>query len=108
MKRAWGDEKAADEVVDTSEGMINVDSPTTVTHNYYTDPNTPKKETPSALGTLAKMAIGAGLISTGAGAAVGVPLLIDALKDGKTVVERKTDNVPIPAYTLDLGPPSQE
>lgn len=41
------------------------------------------------LGTLAKLAIGAGLLGTGVGAGVGIPLLLDALKPKPPVVIRE-------------------
>ncbi len=41
-------------------------------------------EKSKGLGTLAKLAIGAGLLGTGVGAGVGVPLIIDALSSEVT------------------------
>lgn len=48
-------------------------------NHYY-----PEKS--KGIGTLAKLAIGAGLLGTGVGAGVGIPLLIDALSN-TTVTE---------------------
>lgn len=50
-----------------------------IIHHHY-PPAAPAK---SKLGTLAKLAIGAGLIGTGAGVMAGAPLIISALKDWK-------------------------
>lgn len=63
-------------------------SPDTHTHYY--------EEKPKGLSTLAKLAVGAGLLSTGVGAGVGTTLLIDALaaKPEHTVsVETKTETM---------------
>lgn len=61
-------------------------------NHYHYDPNNPPTmPTPipttqsKGIGTLAKLAIGAGLLGTGIGAGVGIPLLIDALSDTVTV-----------------------
>jgi hypothetical protein len=42
--------------------------------------NSPNNHYHYGLGTIAKLAIGAGLVGTGAGIGAGVPLVIDALK----------------------------
>ena len=41
-------------------------------HDHYPEPS-------KGIGTLAKLAIGAGLLGTGIGTGVGIPLIIDAL-----------------------------
>jgi len=85
---------------DEGDDTVNVDSPSVV-NNYYE--KSPDASRPSAMGTMAKLAIGAGLISTGAGAGVGVPMLLDALKDGKEVIDQKQDPIDVPKYFLGLG-----
>lgn len=61
---------------------------------------------PSKLGAIAKGVIGAGLLATGAGLAVGGPLILDAIRDlkGDTVIQREEG----PRYLLDLGNPVTE
>ena len=54
--------------------------------HYHPPAATPAQ---SGLGTLAKLAIGAGLLGTGVGAGVGIPLLLDALKPQPPVVIRE-------------------
>ena len=69
---------------------INVEN----THHHYPVPTPPvaqvippvPKPSMSGLGTLAKLAIGAGLLGTGGGLAIGLPLLLDALKPKPPVV----------------------
>lgn len=57
------------------------------THYHF-----PEKSKSKGLGTLAKLAIGAGLLGTGAGATVGIPILIDVLTSKVTTsVETRTN-----------------
>ena len=58
---------------------VYVDSPVTIKQSSPTEPAT------SRLGTVAKLAIGAGLLGTGAGAGLGIPMLLGG---GKEVMER--------------------
>jgi len=68
--------------------------------------NTTPAPQPSKLGPVLKGAIGAGLIATGAGLAVGGPLVLDAIRDlkGDTVIQREEG----PRYLLELGEPVVE
>jgi len=92
--------------------QLNIDSPTVI-HNHYeaTKPEPtpePKKmkteKRKKGLGTLAKLAIGAGLIGTGAGIPAGVGFVIDALKEkpAPPVVKPAEPN-DATRYSLDLG-----
>ena len=81
---------------------LRIDSPTTVNH-YHGDTN--KRKT---AGTLAKLAIGAGLIATGAGSFAGLSLIADVLKGQveKTEPTKPTIKPAAPdgtRYSLDLG-----
>jgi hypothetical protein len=55
---------------------------------HYHPPVTPPVAMPvkTGLGTLAQLAIGAGLLGTGVGAGAGIPLLLDALRPKPPVV----------------------
>lgn len=91
---------------------LAIDSPTTTTiHNHYgnsgSNEERPKK---SKLGTIAKLAIGAGLMATGAGGTIGAGIILDAIKNrDKTppAIEKPAPETPKPGrerkYSLDLG-----
>ena len=72
--------------IGSDDMQISIDSPVTTTNHYVTPP-TPSRG--PGFGTLAKLAIGAGLLGTGVGAGVGIPLLLDALKPKPPVVIRE-------------------
>ena len=85
---------------------LTIDSPTTV-HNYGTaaKDEDASKANRKTLGTIAKLAIGAGLIATGAGIPFGAGIIGDAL-----LSSRKADPEPAQPgeairYLLDLGEP---
>jgi hypothetical protein len=84
---------------------LTIDSPTTVNHYHKPEGEGTRKKA----GTMAKLALGAGLIATGAGSFAGFSLVADALKD----TTEKTEQVKPMAksvapdsdtrYSLDLG-----
>lgn len=74
--RAYARELGATEEEDM---QLYVDSPVTIQQSPR-----PERES-SSLGTVAKLAIGAGLLASGAGAGVSIPWLVDG---GKDVIER--------------------
>lgn len=61
---------------------VRFDSPQTVTNHYHPKPG---------LGTIAKLALGAGLIASGAGIGIGLPLILSALKPKPPVVQPQQD-----------------
>lgn len=65
--------------------------------------NTTQAPQPSKSNAILKGAIGAGLIATGAGLAVGGPLILDAIRDlkGETTIIQEDG----PRYLLQLGDP---
>lgn len=66
-------------VTEGEDMQVYVDSPVTIQQS-------PRPErSNSSLGTVAKLALGAGLLATGAGAGVAIPLLLDG---GKEIAER--------------------
>jgi predicted O-methyltransferase YrrM len=67
------------------EDMINVGD----THIHH--PPTPASAPRSSLGTLARLAVGAGLLATGVGTGVGGLLIADALKNWKPAAMVDTD-----------------
>lgn len=82
---------------------LSIDSPTTITNNYAAESET-KTKTRTGLGTLAKLAIGAGLIGTGAGVVPGIGLILDGLKTTEkpaVIVPGKISDAV--KYSLDLG-----
>lgn len=68
--------------------------------NITTTHEAPK---PSKGSGLLKAALGAGLIASGAGLAVGGPLILDAIRDlkGDTIIQHEDG----PRYLLELGDP---
>ncbi len=91
---------------ETMSDSLNIDSPVTTTNNnYYTEPTKPtttgiKKK--KALGTLAKLAILAATMGTGAAIPFGVSAIMDYMKpDGK--IEAPDDDRTERKYLLDLG-----
>lgn len=89
--------------VDDMAQTLSIDSPTTITNNYAAESET-KTKTRTGLGTLAKLAIGAGLIGTGAGVVPGIGLILDGLKDTEkpaVIVPGKISDAV--TYSLDLG-----
>ncbi len=89
-----------DEMGDT---QINVGDST---HHHY---ETPGK---GRLGTIAKLAIGAGLLGTGAGASIAIPMLANALKKDPPTVEpvKPVEPIILPGEIRDwkLGQPIVE
>ena len=87
--------KLYDEAVPAVEDEMNI-----VLGNVTTTHQAPQ---PSKAGGLLKAALGAGLIASGAGLAVGGPLVLDAIRDlkGDTVIQKEEG----PRYLLDLGEP---
>lgn len=90
--------------------QLNIDSPTTVNH-YHSEPadGPAKPKRKKRLGTIAKIAVGAGLMATGAGTMAGASMIWDAIKN-REQVEKPADPTPEPAkssrerkYSLDLG-----
>lgn len=91
--------------------QLNIDSPTTVNHHYHSEPadEPAKPKRKKRLGTIAKLAVGAGLMATGAGTMAGASMIWDAIKN-REQVEKPADPTPEPAkssrerkYSLDLG-----
>lgn len=75
-----------------------------VENHYHVPPDQPTAK-PSTLGTLAKLAIGAGLIATGAGAGVGGLMIANALTSKPAAVAPVTPALPAKpsdAYGFDL------
>lgn len=64
-------------------GDLNIDKSTRVREQHIHHHAAPAPPAAKKLGALAKLAIGAGLIGTGAGVMAGAPLIISALKDWK-------------------------
>jgi len=100
------DDEGGDDVGDT----MNIESPTTVFHIHEaseqtkgTDPPTTKKR----LGKLARLAVGATLIATGASIPFGISAIVSALKPGKEIEQPVSPPVTQPndarKYLLDLG-----
>lgn len=81
----WRDDlckKASFKSLDIPEDDVNINSGNT--HHHYHDPaHAPAPEKRSDLGTLAKVAIGAGLLATGAGIPIGASFIADAIKNMK-------------------------
>ena len=70
---------AAHKALDVPEDDMNITSNSGNTvNNTYQQPK-------GSLGTLAKLALGGALLGTGMGAGVGIPLLLDALKNKEVV-----------------------
>lgn len=82
LKNLGAEDRAYARELGVAEGedmQVYVDSPVTIQQS-------PRSErSNSSLGTVAKLALGAGLLATGAGAGVAIPLLLDG---GKEIVER--------------------
>lgn len=91
---------------DDDDGTVNVDSPTTI--NYFNDGSASQQPPGSSLlGTAAKAALAVGLLGTGVGAGVAIPLIIDVISDAKdstTIINTEQG----PRYLLDLGDPVTE
>lgn len=85
--------------VPPEDDVINVRSPTTVNHNYPA----PVAAAPPAktAGWLAPALIGAALTATGAGGAIGIPLLIKALAGTPSPAP-----APVPPVSIPLPSPS--
>ena len=108
--KAWnqtilGDAMPAPKDTPAGDDMIHIGD--AVTHQHFPPPKT-------GLGTLAKLGVGAALIATGAGAGLGVPLILDALRPKPAVA---TPDPPAPLlppptvksqpttlFDLDFGP----
>lgn len=92
----WQDKlykSAAHKSLDIPEDDMNITSNSgNVTNNY----SPPVK---SGLGTLGKLAAGAALLSTGMGAGIGIPLILDALKDKNTTITKPIQDID---KTLDI------
>lgn len=122
QRAAWGENYRPSDRA-SGEEMILVDSTVTITNNgatpataspesrsqCRTDPALPTK-TPAgrSAGTLAKLALGAALTASGAGAGLGIPLLFSGGKDVVEAVSEKaaatkTDARPGSGWTLELG-----
>lgn len=91
------------EAVDLQKGdemgqNLNIDSPTTITNHFATAPGDTRKN--SKAGKLAKFAIGAGLMASGAAIPMGAAFVLDALKDKPTPIVEPGGET---RYSLDLG-----
>ena len=65
-------------------------------HDHYHFSEETKGEQPKGIGTLSKLAIGAGLLGTGIGTGVGIPLILDAMSskpNPQVSVETNTETI---------------
>jgi len=86
--------------------MIAVDSPITIHVHQSEDPKSQTQQSsavPSKMGVLGKLAVGGALVASGVGASYGMPVLLDALRDGKEIVS--PTETPATKYIMDLGSP---
>lgn len=99
-----------------TDETVNVDSPQTHNHYYYNEkPAGAVGNSGSKLGALAKAGVAAALIGSGAGATIGIPLGLSALKDLLKPQPAATapaapdstggESVTSPRYLLELGKP---
>lgn len=112
-RKQWGSD-GANALTEADMGDMIAGNQTIEHHYHYPEP--PAKAEPatpatSTAGTLAKLAVGAGMLATGAGAGVGGYLIADALKNQEptqVIVEQPpatTVEVPDSDYELMLGEP---
>lgn len=116
QRMAWGDHHHDSDMQSAGDDMILVDSTVTITVPPEPAAKAPGSAQPSKFGALAKAGIAAALIGSGAGATVGVPLGISALKD-LLIQEQPAATAPAapdstggesvtsPRYLLELGKP---
>lgn len=118
QRMAWGDHHHESDMQSAGDDMILVDSTVTITvppEPSVSTPSAPGSAATSKLGALAKAGVAAALIGSGAGAAVGIPLGLSALKDLLTPQPAATapaapdssggESVTSPRYLLELGKP---
>lgn len=94
---------------------MHIEANKLITHNYFRDPKvTPPVANPvtkpSGMGTLGKLAIGAALLGTGAGAGIGIPLLLDAIrKPAEQVIKERIlrGDADVIAQPAEVTPPKQ-